>query len=947
MLKQFYEKALPKQGVYCVSGIEQESKKITNRFAETLEDVFKQIEKIKKQGLNTYVALGSFDGFSRKADNGLFYRSFFIDLDCGEDKAAEGKGYANKDDALVALEKFLEESELPPPIVLDSGTGIHAYWLLEEDVPVAEYIPYAEKFKSYVLARIKADAAVMADVARIMRCPETLNYKTDPPSESKFLSDDMPTYSFDAFKEFLGEAELAPDDVLAHVKKGLDEETRKALNMDNFKYVFAEIAEKSLTGTGCNQIRYMLEEPNSVTRNLWAGGLTIAVHCEDGATAIHQMSEDYENYNYDETEKTAHSFNAPRTCDWFYKEDPSKCEGCPHRGRIKTPIVLGKEFQIAASPSKEDTVWQAPTAEEVPTFPDFLKPFARGMYGGIYFMPPPKVDKKGVVHNQVPIQILPYDLYPVQRLYSKIDGECLTMRLVLPNDGKREFLLPMKYVYAQEEFRKIMTSNGVMPQTDHVPHLMNYVIKWEQYMISFQKAEMMRMQMGWTEPKFDGEWDKRAFVIGNSEVTASGEIIKSAASPMVRMIARHLKPVGSFDKWKAAAQELNRHELEVHAFGMLCGFGSPLMEYMSTSGVVLCLTGGSGNAKTGAMYAGLSIFGNPKELSVFDATDNGMTGRYLGLHSLMLGIDEISNKDGKVLSQLIHKISHGKAKIRMQASVNAEREYEQSAALIALFTSNHSIYGKLEAEKANPDGEAARVVEFMVKKPNILQGEMGGTLGRQIFDTFRTNFGHAGFPYIQEALRLGDNYIEDRIGFWREKFVKDFGNDNTYRFYENLITAAMAGGDIATSAGLIDLGLDRIYDDTVNRMIHVRENIIKVNKIDYESILGDFMNMHLPNTLVIKDGKMTYEPRGQLVARCVSEESLYQVSKTKLKEYLQQKHINVPEFEDYMKQKNILVDTKKVRLSSGWKSTGNAENVWAYNFKSTLPDMPYGTDEDN
>ena len=151
MLKQFYEKALPKQGVYCVSGIEQESKKITNRFAETLEDVFKQIEKIKKQGLNTYVALGSFDGFSRKADNGLFYRSFFIDLDCGEDKAAEGKGYANKDDALVALEKFLEESELPPPIVLDSGTGIHAYWLLEEDVPVAEYIPYAEKFKSYVL----------------------------------------------------------------------------------------------------------------------------------------------------------------------------------------------------------------------------------------------------------------------------------------------------------------------------------------------------------------------------------------------------------------------------------------------------------------------------------------------------------------------------------------------------------------------------------------------------------------------------------------------------------------------------------------------------------------------------------------------------------------------------------------------------------------------------
>jgi hypothetical protein len=107
------------------------------------------------------------------------------------------------------------------------------------------------------------------------------------------------------------------------------------------------------------------------------------------------------------------------------------------------------------------------------------------------------------------------------------------------------------------------------------------------------------------------------------------------------------------------------------------------------------------------------------------------------------------------------------------------------------------------------------------------------------------------------------------------------------------------------------------------------------------------MNINIPNTLVIKDGRMTYEPKGQLVARCVSEESLYQVSKTKFKEYLQLKHINVSEFEDYMKQKNILIDTKKVRLSSGWKSTGGAENVWAYNFKSSLPDTMYAADGDN
>jgi len=46
MLKQFYEKVLPSQGVYCVSAIDK-NKKIINRFAESLEDLFSTIEKLK------------------------------------------------------------------------------------------------------------------------------------------------------------------------------------------------------------------------------------------------------------------------------------------------------------------------------------------------------------------------------------------------------------------------------------------------------------------------------------------------------------------------------------------------------------------------------------------------------------------------------------------------------------------------------------------------------------------------------------------------------------------------------------------------------------------------------------------------------------------------------------------------------------------------------------
>jgi uncharacterized protein (DUF927 family) len=137
---------------------------------------------------------------------------------------------------------------------------------------------------------------------------------------------------------------------------------------------------------------------------------------------------------------------------------------------------------------------------------------------------------------------------------------------------------------------------------------------------------------------------------------------------------------------------------------MLTGFSSILMPFTSTSGITMCLTGETGAAKTASLYACLSVWGNPKDLSVLDATENGMTGRYLALHNIPFGLDEVGNTHGKTLSQLIHKISQGKAKIRMQASVNAERAHELSAALVAIFTSNHSLYDKLAILKKDPNG---------------------------------------------------------------------------------------------------------------------------------------------------------------------------------------------------------------------------------------------------
>jgi hypothetical protein len=932
MLKQFYEKALPSQGVYCVGAAI--NGRMKHHFSKTLDGVLETIEKLKDKGYDLFTAMGTFEGHSRKADDCLYLRSFFIDLDVGE-----GKEYASKEDAHIALYKLQGKTGLPDPVVVDSGGGVHAYWIMDTDIPRDEWKPAAEAFKALCLQHIAIDPTVTADVARIMRCPETFNQKTGTPRPTSVISDEIHVYGWDEMKEFLGEPVAQKvEDVLATVSKGLDDDTKAMLKLDNFAKSFDILAEKSLQGSGCNQIANILSNASTLEEPLWWAGLSIAKFCDDGATAIHKMSEDHPEYNYDDTEEKANRLPAPRTCEWFLSNYPENCEGCAHKGKITTPIILAKEFKPAPATNKEESIRQDESTQTIPDFPEFLFPFMRGINGGIYYQPPAKYNKQGEKIEHDPILVLPHEFFPVRRMFSKHDGECLLMRLELPRDPVREILVPMKHVYAQDQFKALMSSNGVFASAEKLPHLMNYVIKWGQYMQLTDKAEMMRMQMGWTEEISDAEWEKRSFVIGKKEVLHTGEIIDAPASPFVRGIAKFLVPQGTYERWRESADYLNKPGFELHAFAMLCGMASPYMTYTSTSGVTVCLLGKSGTAKTGAMYAGLSVWGNPKDLSVLEATDNGMVGRFLGLHNIPLGVDEISNKDPKILAQLVHKISHGKAKIRMQGSINAEREYEMSASLIGLMTTNQSAYGKLEILKANPDGEAARLIEMLIKRPAMLNDDGGTNLGRHIFDAFRLNYGHAGPRLIQAGLRLGDNYIRERIQYWDEQFVKGFGEDVTYRFYQNLMSAVGMVGEMAHNEGVIDLDVNRVFNEALLEMITIREKVVKVNRTDYPSVLGDYVNKNLGNILVIKDGKVAMEPRGQIVGRIVSDENLMQVSKTDFKKYLAERQISSREFEFEMREKNMLIDDKKGRLTTGWKAAVHVDPAYLYWFRTDLPD---------
>ena len=927
MRKQFYEKVLPSQGIYCVTEITKD-KKVVNRFADSLEEVERLVEEINSAGKNVFIAPSSFSGHSRMGDFAIYCRSFFVDLDVKPDKA---DCYKSKAEAIEDLDHFLKVTELPPPVVIDSGNGIHAYWPFEEDVPIAEWKAYADKFKQLCLDHMKIDPVVTADITRIMRCPETLNFKTDPPNPTKFLSEEINQYDFGAFKDYLGDAGELPVSILDLVPKGLDEDTKKIARLDNFETTFQEIAEKSLSGQGCNQIKNALINASTLAEPIWHSALSIARQCTDWETAIHLLSEDYAGYSYEATIRKANdTAGKPHSCDVFAQRNPGGCNGCPFKGEITNPLAIGRKFVEAPAEeiSKEDAIRIEKNPEEIPLFPKYIHPFVRGKTGGIYFIPPDEIGDDGEKVPTDPVLISTNEFFPVKRMYGDAEGELFLLRVVLPHEVREKYI-SMGEAQSVESMKEILGKAGVAPPSQKLwPKIVEYTMKWAHYLQSQNSADLICSQMGWTE-------DNDSFIIGQTELRGHGEKRRAASSPTIRNIARLMDTKGDFKTWKQSIKRLDVPEMEMQAFGVFLSLGSPLMRYTSTNGMTFCYTGTSGGAKSGSLYAGLSVWGAPKEQSVYDSTDNAFNSRAMSLKNIFMGMDEVHDKPPESIAKLIHFISQGKGKMRMQGSFNAERELQQTASLLCLMTSNTSLYDIIFSKKANASGEIMRLLEYVITQPSFLTLD----IGKEIFEPFKQNYGHAGQEYIDRILTMGDSGVAKYMNEWSKRITASkLGTNAAFRFYESAFTAAFSGAQIAYDNGIIDLDIERIYHKVLLETIKVRDKTQKNQITDYEGLVTEFLNQHWRSgTLIFDEGRIVNEPFGALVARVEIDSSMQYVSKTEFRKYLASRGVGTGEFEKAMENTPIGVESKKMRLSTGWKAGMTSPPIHVYGFKSEIP----------
>ena len=112
-----------------------------------------------------------------------------MDFDCGAEKESDGKGYLTKEMAREALNIFCTKLKLPKPThIVDSGNGLHVYWLFDNIVSREKWEKVAKKLKALTIAdNLKVDGSRTADIASVLRAPGTMNNKSATPKPVRLI----------------------------------------------------------------------------------------------------------------------------------------------------------------------------------------------------------------------------------------------------------------------------------------------------------------------------------------------------------------------------------------------------------------------------------------------------------------------------------------------------------------------------------------------------------------------------------------------------------------------------------------------------------------------------------------------------------------------------------------------------------------------------------------
>ena len=833
--KEFLQSVWPDSGYYCILGKDQKNI-VTPKFVNSIDEAIEVANKFLDDKQDVYFACSSWiEATERKGINAKEQRIFWLDIDCGFDtKKRKWKDYETKDDALVALRSFTDNTGLPAPTIVDSGNGIHCYWPLTEPIDKAIWKPVAEGLKFLCVKHgLKADGACTADMARILRVPGTKNYKDETKPVTVVILNEGKATPFDEL------ARLIPIHLTdkPKQKRPLDEATKAILGNNSSK--FRKILERCSKDDGCPQLTHIVTKQASIEEPLWRSGLSIAAYCEDSEAAIHNISKRHPDYDYAKTEAKANAIPGPHTCKQFESLRPEGCEGCKHKGKITSPIELGRVILRAIG---ADNVIQAKSEAlgETVTYhvPDFPFPYFRGKNGGVYKTVDNEEDEAVLIYD--------YDFYLVVILNDKdAAGFCAWFKIHLPQDGVQEFIAPLTQLLSRDEARKILAAKGIVRNGKQLDEVIYYIMAVIAAQQKQKPSTLMYKQFGWTK-------DYKKILIGNREISAFG-VKFVPVSEDLKDISVSLIKKGSYDLWKKAISVYERPGMELRAFGFFCAFGSLLMPFFKSkesSTVINLYNPDSGQGKSTILQAMTSVIGNPamnaNVIQVWGDTGNAVINRMGYMNNLAAAVDEFTKVNADQLHDYLKFMATGRGKNRMDSSgKNKERHNDTVFNLISVVSSNKDFRTVVLSENAKSSGEMARFLQIRIDEDKTLTKEQADEYFELLFD----NYGHAGEVFAQWIIANLDS-IKAALKETQKAIDKAWNITGRERKYSSTLAAVFLGAKIARQLGIHNIDPLPVQEAVRKALDSSREQL-KIQDFDALETLTSFLHENLKNTLVI------------------------------------------------------------------------------------------------
>lgn len=939
----FLEKLLPAEGLFCVAMLNPKGG-FKHYFRADLSEAQALLANLNSSGKTCYIAQATYDtkkieeaqahnaalprGLSktewkaqakklRSQDNALLLKNFFLDIDCGEKWPLKTQG-----EAVGALKEFLGETGLPFPAVVNSGNGLYAHWVLAEAIPAQKWRQVAFILKNVVAAysqRIGGDASRTSDTASVLRPPGTTNRKPGFPEKDVVLLKDAEPVEFMDFVRVL---------TAAAKKKKVDHTAAlpPAVISDVNAEFFGGLEQKhapsdaNLVADNCAQLALMRDSGGDIVEPLWYACIGVLVKCIDGESIVHEWSKGYPGYSAAEADdKIAQWANAgvgPSTCASIGLINPEGCVGCPHNGKVKSPIILGKpEPKALALP------------EEQCDAPDGFKRGVDGLY----------VEVEGRW-----ICFYDQDLYPDRLAYDESLGyEVMTIKHSLPHEGDMECTMRSSLVNDPKALLTTLADNhikvvGVKEKKYMTAYLESYQAKLQRQ----RRMSMLLCQMGWK----DARNGKPMFVLGKKIIHHDGTVEEASLARNVPGSASAYHCKGSLEKWSAATKVLDKPGMEPFAFSLLAGgFGAPLMKFTGFDGALVSLVGDSGAGKTLLLRWIQSVWGQNSELMMLrDDTKNALVSR-LGINgNLPMTIDEITNIDGMELSSLVYRITQGRDKIRLTRNAE-EKALLNTWNTLAVTSSNESLIDKLSGAKHDASAEINRLFEYPVMKHREFQGETT----TQIYWTLQENYGHAGVEYAKWLVQNIDT-IKSKLDIMRG--VVDGKADITgeERFWSAVVSAAILGGIIAQKLGLIQFDVMRVLTWAADTVFNMRgdKNELTGNAID---MIAQFIDSQASNRLIVKgDARRGLsgcialeEPRGALNIRYELDSGRMFLSRAALKAHIARRFGSYTQIKKELMATKALIDpNRRKALGAGTTYSGAQQACWELDMRCRALGQP-------